>query len=110
MATDGPERSRDRLTSAGEAGPSTTRSSDPTHDALQSFAHIIQEKTVSSPAPEPRTGSSADAGQPVRREPNGRSTDRESIARRAQQFLQRKPLLGVAAGAMLGFVLGRLRK
>lgn len=110
MLMDEPGKSHDRLTSADTAEHSTIQSSDPTHDALQSFAHIIQEKAVSAPAPDASTGSAAETRGQIERGPMSRSSGGESVVRRAQHFLQQQPWFGIAVGAVVGFVFGRLRK
>jgi ElaB/YqjD/DUF883 family membrane-anchored ribosome-binding protein len=83
-------------TLAQEAEAAIDAQRDQTADALQSFADTIQEKAAAE-----RIEQTADFVH----ERNPRQ-----MARQAQSVLWRQPVLALVAGAVLGFVIGRISK
>jgi len=90
---------------SGDAQTTARHGQDRTSDALQSFAHAIQEKA----GPVSRT----DERGAGRDQPGTGLADEPKIAvilHRVRSVLQTQPLLGIVLGLVLGFLLGRASK
>lgn len=77
-----------------------------TSDALQSFAHTIQEKA--GPSLDDESLADAAGGGNIT-SMLGDGLAGTALAR-ARGFLRRQPVVGVVSGIAVGFALGRLRK
>lgn len=94
MATDETDQPQDQPTS-GDSGMS---------DALQNFAHTIQEK-AGPPLGADENGASVASSGPIA------ALRRDGVAgsalTRVQSFLRRQPVVGVVSGIAVGIAIGR---
>ena len=104
MMNDEMKRPDDQQTS-GEDG-----TADRPTGALQSFADIIQEKAGLSPVEDENTsGVVADEhAEPLMATLH--DLDTSSIVWKVKEVLRRQPIIGVTAGVVVGFAIGRTRR
>ena len=99
------------MTLAQEAELAVDKQSDQTADALQSFADTIQEKAGTMPGGDQTTEAGTVAAEKLERaadyvyERNPRQ-----MAGQMQSVLKDRPAVAVAAGAIIGFIVGRMVK
>lgn len=97
-------------TLAQEAESAVDAQRDPTADALQSFADTIQEKTGAMPSERAAEVGAVAAEQIERTADYVHERRPRQMTRGAQSVLRRLPIVAVAIGLVVGFVIGRLSK
>lgn len=98
-------------TLAQEAESAVDAQRDQTADALQSFADTIQEKAGALPGGERTSEVGMAAAERIEQTADFvHERNPRQMLGDARSFLRRQPILAVAAGVVIGFVVGRMSR